>query len=712
MTDPGTLAERLFDRDLDLKLRKIALEEIVKTNPGNLHDLLLQAAMCDSSMIRYAARKYLKDFAVEVVPGPGDKGEIEVVLTRRPDSPKENADRFPPGKGPRRPSRQSAFPAKKETPPAATPISPPSTKRFSVSYLLLAIVLIAGLPLLLYHAYVSALPHLAKFDFRALMDSFFTKPEPATPDLIDAPLPQAVSGQSPRNENNSAESPPKPSTAEMTRKIFSSMSAGDLERAETLARSALRDETDPRQKQSLAGILAGIVSRQGNPEEALRILEDSGAEGIEATAVLARIHHALNRWRDSISAAESTLNADNLDPDAAFFGALSAFDAGNTKEFIRFSGQVKAAEKSGLRRGIIESLELAVTGNTGEAFRKLSGLNDLAGEDQIFLKYFGLLEFRAGYDEDSFSGLESYLSMPREFRIPPKIKYELALAFNSMGMPEKALEHYISATTESPDLMSLPVEGIFEKALETLKVKSSLCPGDGAINYYLAWACYFLDDTDAALKHFKVAVKAGSGNIPAKATEMVDKLSQIRDHAQRLAALEEARKNENDAKENPGKRPGISSADPSEKTVSKYGKIGQDNPDDEKRENPSIDATGVARHIAAGQDFIEDGDFDSAIGELKKALDLNPESRDGAIMLAKIYAVNLVLPEEGIRYYSMAYRMNTRDQEVPELIGELYSKMGSTEKAAEWFTIAMSIDRTSEIGYRAAEKLETLSKRE
>jgi CheY-like chemotaxis protein len=106
----------------------------------------------------------------------------------------------------------------------------------------------------------------------------------------------------------------------------------------------------------------------------------------------------------------------------------------------------------------------------------------------------------------------------------------------------------------------------------------------------------------------------------------------------------------------------------------------------EKANNPSP----MFYHLKMARDFEEDGDFESAIQEIRQAQEMDPESTRPLRELGRVYILQNDL-EAAEKWLNQAIKTNKLDAIAYHHLGELHVKDGNIEKAAKYFDEAMNI---------------------
>lgn len=89
-----------------------------------------------------------------------------------------------------------------------------------------------------------------------------------------------------------------------------------------------------------------------------------------------------------------------------------------------------------------------------------------------------------------------------------------------------------------------------------------------------------------------------------------------------------------------------------------------------------------ASPLAPFQEMIDDGKFDQAIGELKKALEESPDDPDIVNLIAYSHR-QLEQFETALNYYMIALQLDPEHRGANEYLGELYLRLGQLGKAQE-----------------------------
>jgi len=106
----------------------------------------------------------------------------------------------------------------------------------------------------------------------------------------------------------------------------------------------------------------------------------------------------------------------------------------------------------------------------------------------------------------------------------------------------------------------------------------------------------------------------------------------------------------------------------------------------EKANNPPP----VVYHLKMARGFEEKGDFESAIQEIKHAMEMDPESTRPLRELGRVYIQRNDL-KEAEKWLNQAIKTNKLDAIAYHHLGELHVKDGNIEKAAKYFDEAMNI---------------------
>lgn len=96
------------------------------------------------------------------------------------------------------------------------------------------------------------------------------------------------------------------------------------------------------------------------------------------------------------------------------------------------------------------------------------------------------------------------------------------------------------------------------------------------------------------------------------------------------------------------------------------------------------------RHQEKGCKLDDEGDFDNAISEYKKSLELDPENSDTLFNLGVLYLkVNKI--EEGAKIFEKLSKMLPNDSEVFNLLGVAYSGVGKKAEAVKAWERSLSL---------------------
>jgi len=116
----------------------------------------------------------------------------------------------------------------------------------------------------------------------------------------------------------------------------------------------------------------------------------------------------------------------------------------------------------------------------------------------------------------------------------------------------------------------------------------------------------------------------------------------------------------------------------------------------------------VSQYMRSGLNYYQRGEYDEAIKEFRKALELNPERSEIHYNLGLVLEAKGLL-QEAIQEYKKALELNPEDAEAHNNLGIVYYKQGNYKKAVEEFKIALSINPDFEI---AKKNLKLLGKDE
>ena len=106
----------------------------------------------------------------------------------------------------------------------------------------------------------------------------------------------------------------------------------------------------------------------------------------------------------------------------------------------------------------------------------------------------------------------------------------------------------------------------------------------------------------------------------------------------------------------------------------------------------SVDSDVLGRYLNTGCDYLDQGHFDSAVGEFTKAIEIHPRSHSAFLNRGLAHMRNGDF-DAAIRDLNKAIRLNRDSADGYSNLGLVYQEMGDYDRALEQFGIAIDRDR-------------------
>lgn len=685
MSEPSRLLSIILDQELSLEERKDALEDLITSDDPELGAYLEQVLSCDSSVLRFRARREFKARESATQKAPQSIKKLMGTQTRRQVASSSGLS-FQDDET-HLPEDHKVVVGKKIA-KAAEFIG--ENRKFILqvaSYAMVAGVTIGLISMIL--------GHLGR------------EPMPVQPTAaIDEPV---VSGsksvQTAHSGNETGKS--KISPARRFENAGNSFENGKLQKTEKelLAIIGLKndDQADPDLIRKASFLLSQVRINLGNPATAWDILKDIQPESSEEFLTLARYKMTVRDYPGCVEAVGEVLALDPFDPEAPQLGFDAAIESENRKKATAFLTVLEERAPNSPET-LSRAMDFYFSGGEAEKFLTISDkYRKIARETSRHMLMRGNCFKTLGKMKSAAINLDKARNMNPSLRKDPEFLYGLALIFNEVGNIDKAFLHYRQSVNLNGEMLLRTDGGILDKARTSFETVHTLSPNAPNILLQLGWVEYLTGNLEIARIHFKrVTELVDSGPMRIQADEMLGNLSNISvAQAGKTGSIsvseapeddsgeeEETDPDENDGPEGkdkpkePVKPPKTGSEDKTEELVKPWVPVAVPR---EKLEEAEA-------HYRRGMIYFDSESWSEVTEELKAAFELNPNDKETILKVAEVYHNKLHMNPEAIEAYKRYLPLDPKNQNIYVNIGQLLVKEERPEEAIPWLDGAIAVD--------------------
>ena len=101
----------------------------------------------------------------------------------------------------------------------------------------------------------------------------------------------------------------------------------------------------------------------------------------------------------------------------------------------------------------------------------------------------------------------------------------------------------------------------------------------------------------------------------------------------------------------------------------------------------------------------DQGKYDEAIVNYKKAIELNKDLTSAYINMANVYVYSLSKPDQGVETYKSALAINPNNLELNLLLANTYEQMGKKDEAKKFFDFVLTKDANNQAALQGLARL-------
>lgn len=707
MTEPSGLLSAILDRGLSLEERKGALETLISSGDPNLQQHLEQILSCDSSVLRFRARRELKFMEEGGSQPEGDSDETPPAAEARGIPVEKSREAQPQSikkvmsAQTRRLSGSAPVPVQQHEDERADGNSKAEiSEKFAHAVTFVA----ENRKLVLQVASYSLLFGVAIGIVSMIIGHLGKESRPRTaivPTAESQPVAQAQSGPAAVPSTQARETPEK-----LFESAQVSFNGGNLREAEknllAILSSRDRETIDTSLTHRASLLLSRVKLGLGDQAEAGRLLEGMEPGSPEDFVTLARYRMAVRDYNGCLTAAEEALAIDPFDADAPRLGFDAAVEADNRDKAGKFLAVIQEREPD-TPETLSLAMEFFFSGGEAEKFLAASDkYRKIARETSKDLIRRGKCFKAVGKLKSAAINLDKARAMDPSLRKDPEFLYDLALLFNEVGNIDKAFLHYRQAVNLNGEILLRTEGGILDTARTSFETIHALSPDAPNILLQMGWVEYLTGNLEIAKTHFKrVTELVDSGPMRTQADEMLGNLANISlTQAGKPGSLSVSEAPETDIEEEPDPEAGDEDGDEGGKPKK---------PDKPRQPKASVKAGELFKpwipvevpqdkmeqadaHYRRGMIYFDSENWQEATEELKAAFDLNPNDKETILRVAEVYHNKLHMNPEAIEAYKRYLPLDPQNQNIYVNIGQLLVKEERPDEAVPWLDGAIAAD--------------------